>query len=147
VSRASAAGVTWTSRTAEAEWAARAYHTSVIDAAGAIYVIGGRGNGAVVNRDVWVSTDGGGADRTRAHGGQGVLGGYDGGTKGLLQGLIWGTQGYYKEYGVLNHVPKGYRRALSRVVGVPKGVCSGLSGPLKGYSEHAWARRVYFWGK
>jgi hypothetical protein len=52
------------------------------------------------------------AGRTRSHGGHGVLGGYDGHAKGLLQGHIWGTQGYYKEYGVLNQVPKGYRRAL-----------------------------------
>jgi hypothetical protein len=56
VSRASAAGVTWTSRTLKAEWAARAHHTSVIDAAGAIYVIGGDSN---FLNDVWASTDGG----------------------------------------------------------------------------------------
>jgi hypothetical protein len=58
VSRASAAGVTWTSRTASAPWGARADHTSVIDAAGAIYVIGGLGDGGGF-QDVWVSTDGG----------------------------------------------------------------------------------------
>jgi hypothetical protein len=40
-SRASAAGVTWTSRTLAAEWDPRGFPTSVIDAAGAIYVIGG----------------------------------------------------------------------------------------------------------
>ena len=57
-----AAGVTWTSRTAKAPWAARYGHTTVIDAAGAIYVIGGY-NGAYL-ADVYVSTDGG-ADRTR----------------------------------------------------------------------------------
>jgi hypothetical protein len=65
-----AAGVTWTSRTTSAPgpWAARAGHTSAIDAAGAIYVIGGFGyyNGTYTYfNDVWVSTDGG-ADRTRA---------------------------------------------------------------------------------
>ncbi len=54
----SLAGVNWTSRTANAEWAARAYHTSVVDAAGAIYVIGGIGGDFVYN-DVWASTDGG----------------------------------------------------------------------------------------
>ena len=64
-----AAGATWTSRTLKAEWAARVGHTSVIDAAGAIYVIGGW-NGRVSYNDVWVSTNGG-ADRTR-----GVLEGY-----------------------------------------------------------------------
>ncbi len=48
------AGVNWTRRTASAPWAVRAGHTSVIDAAGAIYVIGGGHDS-----DVWASTDGG----------------------------------------------------------------------------------------
>jgi hypothetical protein len=55
--------VTWTSSTSNAPWAARSSHTSVIDAAGAIYVIGG-GSGGTYLKDVWVSTDGG-ADRAR----------------------------------------------------------------------------------
>jgi hypothetical protein len=60
------AGATWTSRTTSAQWAARYGHTSLIDAAGAIYVIGGySGVGSTYFQDVWVSTDGG-ADRTRA---------------------------------------------------------------------------------
>jgi hypothetical protein len=53
-----AAGVTWTSRTSYAPWAGqygRMMHTSVIDAAGAIYVIGGQ-NGPDMN-DVWASND------------------------------------------------------------------------------------------
>ncbi len=68
-SRALAAGITWTSRTASAPWVARAYHTSVVDAAGAIYVIGGKGDTIATGttntyyRDVWASTNGG-ADRT-----------------------------------------------------------------------------------
>ncbi len=49
------AGVTWTSRTATAPWAARICHTSVVDAAGAIYVLGGY-SGDYLN-DVWVGTD------------------------------------------------------------------------------------------
>ncbi len=54
----SAAGRTFSSRTLKAEWAARAYHTSVVDAvSGAIYVIGGY-DGTDYN-DVWASTDGG----------------------------------------------------------------------------------------
>ena len=58
--RAFAAGVTWTSRTLNAEWAGRCCHTSVIDAAGAIYVIGGgEAIGGVYFHDVWASTDGG----------------------------------------------------------------------------------------
>ena len=52
--RALAAGATWTSRTLSAPWADRSGHTSVVDAAGAIYVIGGG-----TFQDVWVSTDGG----------------------------------------------------------------------------------------
>ncbi len=59
--RALAAGATWTSRTLNAEWAGRYVHTSVIDAAGAIYVIGGLGGSTTITyyQDVWVSTDGG----------------------------------------------------------------------------------------
>jgi hypothetical protein len=41
-----------------APWAARVGHTSVVDAAGAIYVIGGY-NRTTYYHDVWVSTDGG----------------------------------------------------------------------------------------
>ncbi len=68
MSRASAAGVTWTSRTTSAPWAARRYHTSVVDAAGAIYVIGGfgvTGDFWTQNKDVWASTDGGACPDSR----------------------------------------------------------------------------------
>ncbi len=58
-SRTSAAGAMWRCRTASAPWAARFGHTSVIDAAGAIYVIGGQGYYNTVYNDVWKSTDGG----------------------------------------------------------------------------------------
>jgi hypothetical protein len=58
-SHASAAGVTWSCRTANAEWAARNGHTSVVDAAGAIYVIGGFGDNTTRFQDLWASTDGG----------------------------------------------------------------------------------------
>jgi hypothetical protein len=58
-SPAVAAGVTWTLLIASAPWAARGYHTSVIDAAGAIYVLGGLGTGSTNYNDVWKSTDGG----------------------------------------------------------------------------------------
>ena len=73
-----AAGVTWTSRTASAPWVARYGHTSVIDAAGAIYVIGG-GNGGSNGtlHDVWVSTDGGARP--------GSVGGWSGGTGRVLR--------------------------------------------------------------
>ncbi len=64
--RVCVAGFTWMSRVTSAPWAGRRGHTSVIDAAGTIYVIGGvdTATGTVYN-DVWVSTDGG-PNRTRA---------------------------------------------------------------------------------
>ncbi len=67
-------GATFTSRTTSAPWAVRAGHTSVIDAAGAIYVIGGYGgsNGGTYLQDVWASTDGG-ADLEDALLGNGVV--------------------------------------------------------------------------
>ncbi len=78
-SRASAAGVNWTSRTLVAQWAARDAHTSVLDAAGAIYVIGGGGDIGYY-ADVWASTDSG------ARGGRGVLGGHSMGVLRVLHG-------------------------------------------------------------
>jgi hypothetical protein len=74
-SRVLAAGVTWTCRTAKAGWAGRWGHTSVVDAAGAIYVIGGFGP----LQDVWVSTDGGARPDS-------VNGGGRWGTMGVLRG-------------------------------------------------------------
>jgi hypothetical protein len=59
-----AAGITWTSRTKIAEWAGRYGHTSEIDAAGAIYVIGGGGDSSYF-KEVWASTNKG-ADRIRS---------------------------------------------------------------------------------
>ncbi len=84
-SRVSAAGVNWTCRTASAPWAARYGHTSVIDAAGAIYVIGG--TGSTTFQDVWASTDGG------ARAGLG-RGGWSGGTRGGTLGVLRGTRGH-----------------------------------------------------
>ena len=70
-------GVTWTGLTMTAPWAARFEHTSVIDAAGAIYVIGGESGGTFF-QDVWASTDGGARPDSR----RGVVGGYWVGTHG-----------------------------------------------------------------
>jgi hypothetical protein len=83
----SAAGVTWTSRTTSAGWAGRLRHTSVVDAAGAIYVIGGTSN--TVYKDVWVSTDGG----ARPYSVGGVVGGYTGWVLRGTWGVLWGTKG------------------------------------------------------
>jgi hypothetical protein len=79
-----AAGITWTLMIASAPWAGRFGHTSVIDAAGAIYVIGGDGDsdaGLTDYHDVWVSTDGGAGPDS-------VLGIVGGGTTGVTQGLL-----------------------------------------------------------
>ncbi len=54
-----AAGAMWRCRTDTAEWAGRAGHTTVIDASGAIYVIGGISYDGTYLYDVWASTDGG----------------------------------------------------------------------------------------
>ena len=94
----SAAGVTWTTRTTSAQWAARYGHTSVIDAAGAIYVLGGF-NGGTTFQDVWVSTDGGARAGLRRGGGdRGVHLGYYRGTTGTTGattvGTSVGTKGY-----------------------------------------------------
>jgi hypothetical protein len=62
VGRVAAAGRTFSNRTLKAKWAGRYGHTSVVDAAGAIYVIGGYSGGGTsltYYQDVWVSTDGG----------------------------------------------------------------------------------------
>ncbi len=93
-SRVLAAGVSFTNRALQAEWAARYSHTSVIDAiSGAIYVIGGygqttgsRGTYETYFQDVWASTDGG-ARPDSVRGGRGVL-------KGVLKGVLTGTKGY-----------------------------------------------------
>ncbi len=91
-SRASAAGVTWTSRTANAPWAARQSHTSVVDAAGAIYVIGGSGSGDF--NDVYASTDGGArAGLGRDVGRTGTRGGTRVGSRVGTQGVLKGTKG------------------------------------------------------
>ncbi len=104
VSRASAAGVTWTSRTTSAPWAGRDGHTSVIDAAGTIYVIGGwDGYGTnTFYKDVWASTDGG-ADRIRA-------GGWSRGTSVLM--YSWGHQGVRSGHAV--GFSEGYSRGTHR---------------------------------
>ena len=68
-----------------APWAARRYHTSVIDAAGAIYVIGGLAG--TYNQDVWVSTDGG----ARPDSFGGVVGGSWVGTTGVLRRYYTGS--------------------------------------------------------
>ncbi len=79
IGRFSRAGVTWTCRTSSAPWAARRDHTSVIDAAGAIYVLGGYNGGSNLYNDVYVSTDGGARpDKVLVRGTGWVLGGSNG---------------------------------------------------------------------
>jgi hypothetical protein len=119
-----AAGVTWTSRTPSAQWAGRAYHSTVVDAAGAIYVIGGW-NGTNYN-DVWVSNDGG-ADRTR---GAGVLEGY----VRVLEGYLWVLEGLLMGYSM---VLTGYSGVAARV---PRDYLRGTPMVLPGDCTHARGR-------
>jgi hypothetical protein len=76
----SAAGRTFTSRTLKAGWAARYGHTSVVDAFGAIYVLGS--GGSTYYRDVWASTNGGARPDSVNGVVGGTRGGYSRGTKG-----------------------------------------------------------------
>jgi hypothetical protein len=76
----------WANRSPSAPWAGRAGHTTVIDAAGAIYVLGGT-NSTYFFNDGWVTTDGG-ADP----GSGGVLGGCSRGPRGYA-GVHRGAQG------------------------------------------------------
>ncbi len=55
--RPSAAGTTWGLVTGDAPWAARVGHTTVIDAAGTMYLMGGAG--VTKYNDVWQSTGAG----------------------------------------------------------------------------------------
>jgi hypothetical protein len=78
---------------AKAPWAARQAHTSVVDAAGAIYVIGGESYSGTLFNDVYNSTDGGqfrrGVDAVPTRYG-GFLTGFPRGTRGYCGG----TRGY-----------------------------------------------------
>ncbi len=104
MARTLAAGVTWTSRTTSAPWAGRAGHTSVIDAAGAIYIIGG----CCFFDDVWTSTDGG----ARTGLGQG------GWSVGTLRGYYRGTQEYLRgKAGVLQEQCRGTKGVLGGTTG------------------------------
>jgi hypothetical protein len=90
-----------------APWAARYGHTSVIDAAGAIYVIGGADGRNYLN-DVLVSTDGG-AQRGWFRGTKGVLSG-TGGTQKVPRDTRSGM--------VLYGVHEGCRGVLDGTLGV-----------------------------
>jgi hypothetical protein len=89
-----AVGVTWTSRTMTAPWAARHSHTSVVDAAGAIYVIGGIDiySGDTDFNDVWLSTHGGA--RPDVESGRVMPQGVMQGVLGRYLGVLSGTQEY-----------------------------------------------------
>ncbi len=77
--RRRAAGATWSLAAAITPWAARFGHTTVIDAAGTMYLIGGY-NGNYFN-DVWSSANKG-ANRTRG----GTQGSTHEGTLVILRG-------------------------------------------------------------
>jgi hypothetical protein len=101
------AGATWSLAAVITPWAARFGHTTVIDAAGTMYLIGGFHGFNTNLNDVWSSANKG-ANRTR-----GVLPvvpkGALKGTQGVLKGYARGTQGYSR--GNLA-VRKGHSRVL-----------------------------------
>jgi hypothetical protein len=73
--------VTWSLVTSNAPWAARSMHTTVIDAAGTIYLIGGQGcarndGGTGFCNDVWQSADKGASRIQGGTIGRRVLKGY-----------------------------------------------------------------------
>ncbi len=86
----------WRCRTKTAPWAGRSRHTTVIDAAGAIDVIGGYSYDTdTVQQDVWASTDGGARPDSVRGGGRGVFegvlqGGYSRGSLGIPRGFETG---------------------------------------------------------
>jgi hypothetical protein len=93
-SRALAAGATWR-LVVSAPWNAREWHTSVINAAGHLFVIGGKSTGVNL-RDVYVSTDAGAWPDLVRGGRVGTgwaLRGTRGGTRGYSRGYSRGTQG------------------------------------------------------
>jgi hypothetical protein len=124
---ASATGITWTSRTLKAEFGPRDGHTSVVDAAGAIYVIGGGIQDGTYFNDVWASTDGGARPDSVGGGRGGALGGYYRGTQG--------TQGYSGGFkGELRVLVRALRSACARACACTR-VCAGV---------HASARASVF---
>ncbi len=116
--------MTWTSRTTGAPWAARWAHTSVVDAAGAIYVIGGNDGedrGGTDFNDVWVSTDGGARPDLVTGCSGWVLGGGYWVYLGYYRGYYRGTRGYsVGTIGVLQGY-SGNHRVLSDSIGVLQG--------------------------
>jgi hypothetical protein len=89
----------------------------VVDAAGAIYVMGGFGGGTALYQDVWASTDGG-ADRTKS--------GMVGVTGWVLQGYYEGTggvmAGFWRDPHWSTKVFEDYTKWMSMVLEGTRGV-------------------------
>jgi hypothetical protein len=130
----------------------------VVDAAGAIYVIGGFGTDFY--QDVWASTDGGSRAGRRLGGvlrGWGgaawALQGYSGGTTGVLKGLLTTRvlQGYLRGNARVLHGYKGTTEGTTRklqgnyreYLGVLWGYFRGTSGVIRGYTGGTTG---YLWG-
>jgi hypothetical protein len=110
-----AAGATWALVIANAPWAGRYSHSTVIDAAGAIYVLGGYSSPSP-SRDVWASTDGG-ADWT---------------TSGVVGVTGWVLRGYYEG---TTRVLRGYWRDPQWSTEVFEDCTKWISRVLEGYSR------------
>ncbi len=113
----------------------------MVDAAGAIYVLGGGydGSGSVYNyfNDVWASTDGG-ARPESVGGGRGVLGGYSGvlgvysGVLGGYSGVPWGTKGSIEVLRSTRIVNQGYCIQYPRGLRGHEGVLGWYKGLRRG---------------
>ncbi len=104
--RPRAAGGTWTCLLANAPWPARYRHTTVIDAAGTIYLMGGavaRGDQINVYNDVWVGTNNGANSTTQGHSQS---------THGALKGYLY-RRGTLKGHSALQ-LPHGHTRTHIR---------------------------------
>jgi hypothetical protein len=107
-----------------APWAARRFHSTVIDArTRAIYVIGGQGTDNY--QDVWASTDGGARPDSV---------GWSGDTTGVVGGYTWGTQG-------ARGCTKGFVEYSRGSPGIPLGHPRGTRGLRWGtLSTHGYSR-------
>jgi hypothetical protein len=125
-----AAGVTWNETgDGDGRWGGRKLHTSVVDAAGAIYVIGGY-NGSTDCADVWATTDGGArAGRGRGGAGRCVLVGYFGGTTGVLPGVLPDPAALLR---VAQRCTLSYRRGTGVLVGHSRAYWRGTRGVSRG---------------
>jgi hypothetical protein len=126
----------WNRAENQAPWDGRYGHTSVIDAAGAIYVLGGKGGTFTLYQDVWVSTNGG-ADWTRAGSTRGIRMVARGGTRRALVGPFWILDGTLGAFWVLGRYLGGTQMMLTGYLPHSRGTEAVLKRVLKRYSAQS----------